>query len=127
MNRLLITGTREGWDHDHLERVLREHYEVLQPRNGSPVVLVHGDAAGVDREAAAIWSAHGLPTEAHPADWGNLGKSAGPIRNSIMVNLGASQCIAFVSPRSIGTHDCIKKALAAGIPVHTYYPERPGA
>lgn len=121
MKRLLITGTRKGVDHMALVRELRWWYTHLSP-NFEPVLLVHGAAPGVDRQAAAIWSTAFLPTEPHPADWRTLGPAAGPVRNAEMVALGADQCIAFPGADSVGTYDCIEKAKAAGIPTHVYPP-----
>lgn len=127
MKRLLITGTRDGWNPDHLEHVLREWFWTLSGADDwdtmatlEPVVLVHGDAPGVDKQAARIWEKRGLPTEPHPAKWKELGKGAGPARNSEMVNLGADQCIAFPGPSSVGTYDCLFKARRANIPTEIY-------
>jgi hypothetical protein len=57
--------------------------------------------------------------EPHLADWKGLGNIAGPERNREMVEAGADLCIAL--HRSIetskGTKDCVRQALAAGIPV----------
>jgi hypothetical protein len=55
----------------------------------------------------------------HGHDWKGLGNVAGPARNREMVQAGADLCIAL--HRSIetskGTRDCVRQALAAGIPV----------
>lgn len=117
--RLLVTGSRHGWDHDHLMQVLEEWHATLS-EYGQQVVLVHGDAEGVDRQAADHWAALGRPTEAHPAKWAEYGMRAGPIRNTEMVRLNADQCIAFPGERSIGTHDCATKAKRWGIPTVIY-------
>lgn len=119
MKRLLVTGTREGWDHDELRFILHEHWEALG--GGGDVTLVHGGARGVDRQAAHVWSSQGLPVEVHEADWETYGKGAGPYRNQKMVDLGAEQCVAFVLlGSSRGTQDCMERARNAGIPVHSY-------
>jgi hypothetical protein len=117
--RLLITGTRHGWDHDHLESVLREWHRNLS-EYGQQVILVHGDADGVDTQARDIWHEMGYITEPHPANWKKFGMKAGPIRNTEMVQLHADQCIAFPDQTSVGTHDCASKARRAGIPTETY-------
>lgn len=119
MKRLLITGTRHGWDHDHLKTVLHEWYRTLS-EYGQEVVLVHGDADGVDRQARDIWLAMGHPVEPHPAKWKQFGMKAGPMRNTEMVQLHADQCIAFPDKTSVGTHDCASKARRWGIPTETY-------
>lgn len=113
MSRLLVTGSRHGWDHDVLYAALlnaRLAFDDPFP------VLVHGAAPGVDSQAARIWQDWGLPVEPHPADW-SMGHKAGPIRNKEMVDAGADIALAFVSPDSRGTVDCLKRLRAAG--VHT--------
>lgn len=116
MKRLLITGTRYGWDEDLLSAGLLVAYRVLEPEPSTePVLLVHGSADGVDSQAAQIWQDLGMPTEGHPAEWDRYGKAAGPMRNAVMVNLGADLCAAFPDEKSRGTWDCVRKARAAGI------------
>ena len=62
----------------------------------------------------------------HGHDWKGLGNVAGPARNLEMVQAGADLCIAL--HRSIetskGTRDCVRQALAAGIPVYLIEDER---
>jgi hypothetical protein len=84
------------------------------------VVIVHGACPtgvdGVFDEAARL---SGLATEPHPADWDRHGRAAGPIRNGEMVALGAEFVLAVHRDlwRSKGTLDCVRQALAAGLPV----------
>ncbi len=118
MARLLIPGSRNGWDTDNLKHQLLGALIVLA--SGEGTVLIHGDAPGVDTQAADIWKGWGLPVEAHPADW-SIGKKAGPLRNQEMVDLGADLCLAFVAPESRGTRDCLRRAEEAGIPVEVFY------
>jgi hypothetical protein len=116
MQRLLITGTRHGWEDNDLVRALHwAYWELAAPPQH--VLLVHGDARGVDQQAAAYWEAWDMPTEPHPADWANYPNTAGPLRNSEMVALGADLCLAFPSLASKGTYDTMKKARDAGIRV----------
>lgn len=52
------------------------------------------------------------------AEWDQLGRAAGPIRNQRMVDNGGDLCVAFsYGPivNSIGTCDCATRAAAAGI------------
>lgn len=44
------------------------------------------------------------------------------IRNQEMADRGADLCLAFPGPESVGTWDMIRKARAAGIPVHIHEP-----
>lgn len=120
MKRLLITGTREGWNDGDLRTLLYEHRAALL-MGQVPVTLVHGGARGVDQQAALIWSSWGEPVEEHPARWDLHGKGAGPMRNQEMVNAGADRCIAFIlRGQSRGTMDCVNRARLAGIDLFTY-------
>jgi hypothetical protein len=120
VKRLLITGTRYGWDEEVLRGVLARTYTEMIDEPDEPVLLVHGAAPGVDTQVARIWEEMGQPTEAHPADW-SIGKKAGPLRNLEMVALGADVCLAFVAPDSRGTVHCAGAAEEAGIPVQRFY------
>ena len=119
MKRLLVTGTRHGWDDTSLRQGLYWAWThiTLDPNASTRTLLVHGAAPGVDTQAASIWASWGLPTEAHPALWDELGTEAGPIRNSEMVALGADLCIGFPTIGSKGTYDTMRKARYAGIRV----------
>jgi len=94
-----------------------------------PAILVHGangyiddqgDIHGLDTLAACIAKNLGWPVDAFPvpqAAWKKVGRAAGPMRNQTMVDTGPKLCLAFPLPKgSIGTWDCIKRAVAAGIP-----------
>lgn len=118
MKRLLITGSRYGWNPDELESVLREAIDFLGTLE---VTLVHGDAPGVDTQAKELFEKWGLPHEPHPAQWKVHGKAAGPIRNQEMVDSGADLCIAFPAPDSRGTRDCLRRAKEASIPTETFF------
>lgn len=118
--RLLITGTRYGWDETELKDALASAYFKLAPQHGDLVTLVHGDAPGVDTQAANIWTEWNLPVEAHPADW-SQGKSAGPKRNQAMVDSGADLCLGFTRFDSRGTWHCLRAAAQAGIPTQIFH------
>lgn len=109
--RILVTGGRTYIAYRTIRDVLREY------DTDPPPTLVHGAASGADRTAAQV-ATHvlGWPVEEHPADWHQHGRAAGPIRNQHMVSLGADILIAF--PGGKGTADMVRRAQAAGIPVH---------
>lgn len=115
--RVLVTGSRDYTDTESMALALA----AIQHEERS-MVLVHGDARGADRAAAHAARSLGWATEAHPADW-SRGRGAGPARNQHMVDLGADLCLAFPLPGSRGTWDCVRRAKAAGIPVHVH-PEQ---
>jgi hypothetical protein len=86
------------------------------------VTVVHGDCpTGADYLAHEWCIRQGVHTEPHPADWARYGKSAGPMRNQEMVNAGADVCLAFILNESRGATHCMRRALAAGIPVVAHY------
>lgn len=121
-HRILITGSRDWTDEDCIHFTLYESLAV----HGN-ITVIQGDCEGADL-AAKAWAqkqimvgmregeAH-VRLESYAAPWDELGKSAGPIRNRYMVQLGADECLAFPLPQSRGTIGCMKLAQAAGIPV----------
>lgn len=128
--RVLVTGSRKWTDRDAVYRALDGQLEIACAEIGLPgLTVVHGDCAiGADRLAdewvkdrrKSFWQVFLFLAEPHPADWERHGKSAGPIRNQQMVDLGADVCLAFPLGRSPGTRHCMKAAERAGIPVINY-------
>lgn len=116
VTRILITGSRTWTD----DRAIRA---ALEPWRAPGAVLVHGDARGADRIAAAIWRHWHLPVEVDPAAWERDGRRAGLLRNARMVARGADVCLAFIHNRSRGACHCAALAEAAGIPTHRYHRE----
>lgn len=82
-----------------------------------PVVIVVGDADGIDAAARQWAESHqGVEPDVHRADWKRHGKGAGGLRNQAMVDSGAEIALAFPAPDSVGTWDCLKRAAVTGIP-----------
>lgn len=125
--RILVTGARHC-TRDQATVVAASLSEVMSALIVSTLIVVHGQCpqGGVDL-AAHLWTLDhpDVIAEPHPADWERHGKAAGPIRNTAMVKLGAFMCLAFPSRSSVGTWDCIRKAVNAGIPTHVYPLEGP--
>jgi hypothetical protein len=115
--RILVTGSRD-WD-DPLEvRLALIRASVLHLPG---IVVIHGACPTGADAMTAEWAAdYGVRTEEHPADWGRLGKGAGPRRNAEMVALGADTCLAFIRGASRGATHCADTAQQAGIPVQRY-------
>jgi hypothetical protein len=120
--RILVTGDRFWGCHYLAAEVIRR----LVKRYGPDIVIVHGDATGVDESFATAAKGLGVAVEAHPADWDRLGKRAGPIRNEEMVCAGAGLCLAVhrFLMNSKGTKDCARKAIEAGIPTYLIDSEK---
>jgi hypothetical protein len=120
--RVLVTGSREWWDKGmvaaEIVRVATENSVSLHD-----VVVVHGDCPiGADMIAERFCFMNDIKTEPHPADWDRYGRTAGFLRNTQMVALGADICLAFWNGTSHGTADTIAKARRAGIPVRVVLP-----
>lgn len=127
--RVLVTGGRDYTDRAAVARALRhlgEHF-IFGVTPGQ-IVLVHGDCKRFkqdgsfdpDRSADQLAEQEarklGWQVEPHEADWTTYGpKAAGPIRNKLMVRLGAHYCLAFTGGE--GTKNCKRLAKAAGIPI----------
>jgi hypothetical protein len=110
--RILVTGSRDWADWNLLNNTLNEYAECEN------IVIVHGDCpTGADVMAQKWADCQGVRVERYPADWKRYKKSAGPIRNQQMVDLGADVCLAFPLPQSRGTIHCMEAARKAGIPV----------
>jgi YspA, cpYpsA-related SLOG family len=115
--RFLVTGSRHWHDGPPvwawLDVFLRDAN--VGPR---PVVVVEGEAPGVDR-LAKMWAfAHGYAVDPFEAHWrvdGVYRRWAGNERNQEMVDAGADLCAGFPTEDSRGTWDCLRRAHRAGI------------
>lgn len=119
--RILVTGSRNYAYPYTLRGVLREAW--TQAGRPARVVLVHGACpTGADALADVYARSMGWTVEPHPAAWNELGRAAGPIRNSEMVAAGADVVTAFFQQRkSAGTEDCVRQAHIAGLLVWPVY------
>lgn len=124
-HRVLVTGSRNWAD----RAVIDDFLTALVAANifhDRTTIVVHGACpTGADAMADdwARWHSARSPlieVERHPADWARYGRSAGPIRNAAMVNLGADLCLAFIRDGSRGATGCATLAEAAGIPVRRW-------
>jgi hypothetical protein len=137
VERLLLTSSRSYTQaqpiHDFAMDFLNRYGSLLG---------VHGHCPqGGDAIFHAWLTTHPLPNvgvETHeitPQEWDLHGLSAGPLRNRRMVDLGATECVAFIGPclstwcrrpRPHGSHGatgCADMAQAAGIPTTRVWAE----
>ncbi len=121
--RVIVSGARKGVAPSLIEGVLGLVVRLC----GGIRTIVHGDADGVDSQAASWARRNGVRLEPHPADWNRYGPRAGPMRNSEMAAAGANLCVCFPGPNSVGTWDMAEKARKAGIPVWTIEAPKPFA
>ncbi len=102
--RYLICGGRNFSD----RRLFRDTVNGLEV---TPTVIIHGCATGADAMASEWATAKGIPELRYPADWKRYGRSAGPIRNQLMLVDGWPD-IVIAFPGGIGTADMITRARA---------------
>lgn len=103
---LAIVGSRDYHNLENIRRYLLLHL-------GEEDRLISGGARGVDSFAAEVAVSMGRETVIYPADWENNGKSAGFIRNKLIVSF-ANKVVAFWDGKSRGTAHSIGLALQAG-------------
>lgn len=122
--RLILSGSRDATEPAPVWRQLDLWLEVwnegrgARPEWGSgALVLVEGEARGVDRFGVTWARSRGVAVDPYPAAWWRWGNAAGGIRNQAMCDAGAALCLAFPTRTSIGTWDCVRRAKAAGIAV----------
>lgn len=89
---------------------------------GEALELLEGGAEGADRMAREYWETFQLgPVTTIEANWKDLGKHAGHVRNGLLVARMPDILIAFPwEGGSSGTWDAIRQARAAGIPDKVY-------
>lgn len=124
--RVAVTGGREYHDERRVAEALDDLHQA------SPItLLIHGDASGADRLAAAWADAHGILPERHPANWDDIdtppvaievnragrpyNKLAGFSRNIEML-VTSDPDLLVVFPGGSGTAHCHREALKRGIP-----------
>ena len=112
--RLIVSGSRTITDRDWVRRKLDK-----LTANLKEVVVIVGDARGVDAIAYDWALDHGWTVRKHHADWDKHKKAAGPIRNGEMVEDAGPKgvLIAIWDGKSPGTKNCIDRARKAGLKV----------
>lgn len=121
--RVLVCGGRNYSNIPKIYEILDMLYEVSQQSKNDSVnlsenkiVLIQGGAKGADRIASMWAKDRNVEQEEYQADWTTYGKSAGFIRNSLMLKVGKpDMVIAFHGGE--GTKMMINIAKKAGVPV----------
>jgi len=110
--KVLITGSREWKDRQAIFRVLYGF-----PKD---TIIINGDCRGADKLSTEVAQELGFDVHSYPADWDNLGKAAGPLRNrAMLLQEEPDLVIAFHSniKESKGTKDMCQYAKSQGVPV----------
>lgn len=110
--KLGVTGSRKFPNPSnvvqYLERYIAKNFESTED-----VVIITGNALGVDTEVEMMCVRRGIKNLIVNARWLELSVVAGPRRNEHIVALSNS-ILAFWDGSSKGTKDCIDKARLAG-------------
>ena len=109
--KIIIAGGRDFNDYDTLQS-----YCDSMLANQETVEIVSGTAKGADKLGERYAKDRGHKLTLFPADWNNLGKSAGYIRNKQMAEY-ADALIAFWDKRSKGTKHMIDLATKMGLKI----------
>jgi len=115
MKRILFCGGRDYNDSAKVNEVMSwclATYGIF--------FTIQGEARGADTECKVWARIRGYPCASVPAAWGVHGNSAGPLRNSWMLQLQPDLCIAF--PGGAGTANMVAQCRAAGVPVIEVQP-----
>ena len=116
--RFFITGSRDLIIKEDIKKVLAGLY--AKGINPKKMVMVVGDAKGVDASAAKLWQDAGFKIEIYKADWEKYDKKAGMIRNIAMLDSGVDYGYGFCKNNSKGTSGMLKKALEYNIPFERF-------
>lgn len=109
MTRVLVCGGRNFTNSPAMNTLLGHLHDEYDFH-----VLIHGDAPGADKLAAA-WAEHfGIDIEAYPAEWAKYGRSAGPRRNRQMLEEGKPDLVVAL-PGGRGTANMVMLAIEAGV------------
>jgi len=115
--KIAIVGSR----HFHDYQTMKEFMDAcLAKWNCQKCTVVSGGATGADSLAERWAEERGFDIKVFVADWDKHGRSAGPIRNSMIVDY-CTHVVAFPSHNCRGTQDTIRKAKNAGKPVEILY------
>ncbi len=99
--KIIIAGSREEFTYEFVEEKITF---IINPSKSD--VIVSGCARGVDSHAIQYAKDRNLSCELFPADWDNLGRKAGPLRN-IQMGDYADMLVAFWDGKSKGTKHMI--------------------
>lgn len=133
---ILVTGSRSILEKEKIHNVLNNHLAQIEVDGGQVVLLIEGDAIGVDQICGVWASGHNIivdqmpiPKEYHTV----YGAGAGCIRNQDMLDklvdwrLKGGKClpVAFWDGSSTGTRDMIHRMRKSGFEPEVYLMGKP--
>ena len=114
MNRIVIAGSRNFNDYEHLSKVIDDH---LKKHNVDDVIFITGGCRGADMLGERYAKEHGFVCQRYSAQWSRYGKAAGPMRNREMAK-DCDTVICFWDQKSKGTRSMIEYAKQYGKLLH---------
>lgn len=108
--KLAIVGYRNFNDWDFFCETVNRIVADTQ----SPDLIISGGATGVDNMAATYAKTENIELKEFLPNWSKYGKAA---RNTLIAE-ACDACIAFVSKKSVGTYDTIRKVKKLGKTVY---------
>ena len=102
----IVCGGRLFQDRELMHDALSD---LLMRQHGHLDTIVHGGASGADYLAGEWGKRNGYQVIVFEANWKQHGKAAGPIRNSLMLELAKPELVV-AFPGGRGTADMIRKA-----------------
>jgi len=115
--RLLVTGSR-GWPNPWYVAHALDVAMAAVLAEDKDLCLVHGACPTGADKFADDWALEvGCAVQRWPAEWDRVGRSAGMLRNKIMVDTRPAVCLAFIYHESPGATHCANYAEQQGIPV----------
>lgn len=114
-----IVGSRHFTDYHLFSRQCNRFIEKLHTIF---ITVISGGAPGTDTMAEKYAKEKGYNLIVYKADWDKYGKSAGPRRNTQIVNK-CDHLIAYISKDSVGTLDTVRKCKADGKKYDLYFIE----
>jgi hypothetical protein len=107
---LAIVGSRDYQNYVQLSKEVDEFIKLIENKYNTKIkTIASGGAKGCDQLAEQYAKERKLECLVFHAKWSKYGRSAGPRRNSRIVN-NSDYMMAFPSSKSIGTYDSINKA-----------------
>jgi len=104
-----IVGSRNYNNYDEVCMGIIDTLELWKVGINEINTIISGGANGVDTLAKKFAKEFDIQFLVFEAEWDKYGKSAGPKRNTLIVN-NSTHVIAFVSKDSVGTWDTVRKA-----------------
>ena len=106
---IMIVGSRAIDNYDFVKENVDQY--IKEKNIEDKITIISGGARGVDSLAESYAEEKGYDFKCFPANWGQFGRAAGPIRNRKMVNYikkHGGVCLVFWNGKSTGSKEDIE-------------------